>query len=271
MKTPFFSVIIPSFNRRAMLKIAVASVLNQSFSDFEVIVVDDGSTDGTRSCVESIGDPRIIYLYQHNRGVSGARNRGIALARGQYIAFLDSDDRFRIDKLATTKNHIAANPQYRVFHSREIWYRGGSYREPKKHHAKPHGWVFEKAVRACCISPSAVTIDKKIFAAVGGFDETLPACEDYELWLRVTSRYPVFLIPEFLTIKEGGRPDQLSRRYPAMDRFRIYALEKIIASGVLTGKELLIARRELAGKKTILEQGAKKRENSSRPAAISHG
>jgi glycosyltransferase involved in cell wall biosynthesis len=263
MKHPFFSVIIPTFNRCAFLKIAVESALNQSFDDFEIVICDDGSHDNSADMITAFNDRRIRYFRQENKGVSAARNAALKISRGEFIAFLDSDDRFRHDKLKTTHAHIQNNPQYKIFHSQEVWYRAGSYLPQKKSHAKPHGNIFAAAAKICSVSISTAVVHKSVFKENGLFDETMPACEDYDFWLRAANFYEVFLIDEFLTIKEGGRPSQQSHKYPAMDSFRIYALEKAIGSGKLSTENLKIAKDELAVKKDIFDKGAKKRSELS--------
>ncbi|MCM8774460.1 MAG: glycosyltransferase, partial [Candidatus Omnitrophica bacterium] len=226
MRIPFFSVIIPTYNRCKFLKIAIETVLLQTFNDYELIVVDDGSSDETSELIKKIKS-NIIYIYQKHRGVSSARNKGIKASKGKYICFLDSDDRFRILKLELTYHYIKNFPRYKIFHTEELWYRNGSILPPKVYHKKPEGWVFKEALKLCCISISTVAIKREVFNEVGFFDENLPACEDYDFWLRATLKYPVKLIPHTLTIKEGGHPDQQSKRFPLMDKFRIYAIKKL--------------------------------------------
>ncbi|MCK9615400.1 MAG: glycosyltransferase family 2 protein [Candidatus Omnitrophica bacterium] len=275
MQHPFFSVIIPTYNRKQFLKIALASILAQTFNDYEVIVIDDGSSDGTREMLEGRGawnppSPRlqrtgvgrgekIKYIYQENKGPAAARNLGIKNAKGKFICFLDTDDRFREDKLKVTYDYIKNHPQYKIFHTEEIWYRKGSLLTQKIYHKKPTGWVFENAVRMCSISISTAAIEKNIFNEVGLFDESMPACEDYDFWLRVTNKYKVLLIPYYLTIKEGGHPDQQSFKYPAMDTFRIYALKKMLETKTLSGDNFKIAAGELRKKCEIFIKGALKR------------
>lgn len=264
MKNPFFSVIIPTYNRQKFLKIAVQSVLQQTFQDYELIIVDDGSIDKTKQIIAEFGSKKIKYVCQNHRGVSSARNNGLNRAKGNYIAFLDSDDRFCREKLEITYDCIAKNPRYKVFHTEEIWYRNGRLLSEKKYHKKPRGLVFSNSLKLCCISPSAAVIDKDIFRELGGFDEKLPACEDYDFWLRVTSKYPIFLIPQCLTIKEGGHPDQQSKKYPgAMDKFRIYALEKLLKSNKLKAEYYELAFQELHNKCSIYIKGALKRQKRS--------
>jgi len=258
-KNPFFSVIIPTYNRKDFLKVAIDSVLCQTFENFELIIVDDGSTDGTENLVTNYKDIRINYIHQKHKGVSSARNKGITNAQGKFISFLDSDDRFRKEKLETTSRYIKEYPQYKIFHTEEIWYRNGKLLPQKIYHKKPLGLIFKNAVKLCCISPSTAVIKKDIFSQVGLFDEKLPACEDYEFWLRVTSQFPVFLIPEYLTVKEGGHPGQQSKKYPAMDKFRIYALKKILESGRLNKSNYAAALEEFRNKCSVYIKGAIKR------------
>ncbi len=266
MQKPFFSVIIPTYNRRLFLKIALSSVLAQTFDDYEVVIVDDGSTDKTGEMVENLAATvrskaqKIRYFYQQNKGPSAARNLGIKHARGSFICFLDSDDRYREDKLKITCEYIKKYPQYKIFHTEEIWYKYGTLLPQKIYHKKPNGSVFENSVKMCCIGMSTSVVQKDIFTEIGLFDEKLPACEDYDFWLRVTSRHRVCLIPVCLTIKEGGHPGQLSFKYAAMDTFRIYALKKIIESNELSGGNLKIAADELKRKCEIFINGALKRK-----------
>ncbi len=282
MNNPLFSIIIPTYNRADFLKIAIESVLNQTCDDFELIIIDDGSTDHTRETVETcITSPGhqvtrtpetnnarrtthddfsvIRYVYQENQGPAAARNRGIEISRGEYICFLDSDDRFRSTKLEVTATFIRRYRAARIFHTQELWYRNGKMIPHKKHHRKPEGRVLENALKLCCISLSTACIHRDVFKEIGAFDETMAACEDYDFWLRVTSRYPVKLIDACLTIKEGGNPDQQSKRYPAMDTFRLYAIEKLIVNDTLSPVALTAAIEEYRNKCSIYINGAAKR------------
>jgi glycosyltransferase involved in cell wall biosynthesis len=259
MKKPFFTVIIPTYNRKKFLKIAIASVLEQTFADYELLIIDDGSSDGTETMLKDFKDQRLKYFYQKQKGVSSARNKGIKQAQGKFIAFLDSDDRFCRQKLEINSAYIKDHPEYKIFHSEEIWYKNGQLLAQKAYHKKPEGIIFSDSLKLCCVSPSTVAIEKNIFKEIGPFDENLPACEDYDLWLRITAKYPVFLIPQYLTIKEGGHPNQQSKKYPAMDKFRIYALSKLIKSNALTQSQYKLAYQELKNKCFIFKKGALKR------------
>ena len=260
---PFFSVIIPSFDRRDFLEKAVSSVLVQTCRDLELIVVDDGSTDGTKELMASFVDDRLKYIHQANRGVSSARNKGLAVARGSFMAFLDSDDHWTAEKLQRAVDYIQDYPDIKIFHTEEVWYRKGRLLAQKEKHAKPSGRVYRKALPLCCISISTAVIEKSVLDAAGYFDESMEACEDYDLWLRVTSRYDVKLIPEELTIKDGGRPDQLSSKVWGLDRFRIKALEKMLISGSLQEEDRAETVHELRKKCGIFALGCEKHGKSA--------
>ena len=251
------SVIIPTFNRGWILKEAIDSVLDQEFNDYELIVVDDGSTDDTQEILDGYGVD-IIVLQQSNKGVSAARNRGITEATGQLIAFLDSDDLWLPRKLSRQVDFFNTNTSAMVNQTEEIWIRNGVRVNSKKRHQKHSGMIFERSLELCLVSPSAVMIRKPLFESVGVFDENLPACEDYDLWLRISCRYPIHLIDDPLIIKRGGHEDQLSKT-PGLDKFRIQALKNIIDSGQLSKIQCQAAGRALKEKCAIYAGGCRKR------------
>lgn len=259
MKNPFFSVIIPTFNRSGFLSQAIKSVLAQTETDFELILIDDGSTDNTADLIKDINDTRLIYIHQPHQGVSGARNLGISLAKAEFIAFLDSDDCFKPEKLKIAREYIDRFPEINIFHTEEIWYRDQKLLNQKKIHQKPDGYIFDNALKLCCIGLSTTVVKKDLFKAIGYFDENMPACEDYDLWLRASVLYPVKLIPQVLTIKQGGHHDQLSQKYPAMDTLRIYAIDKLLKHALLTDNQRNSAIVALKQKCLIYIAGAKKR------------
>ncbi len=258
---PFFSVIIPTYNRYQLLKRAIDSVLSQTLSDFELIVVDDGSTDDTPGvAIEYEG--RIIYIRQDNGGVSKARNRGIHLARSPYIAFLDSDDAWLPEKLKEQCHYINSNPDVLIHQTDEHWIRNGKRVNPMKKHVKKEGAIFLESLERCMISPSSVVIKGELFERFGLFDEDLPVCEDYDLWLRIAARERVGLIEKKLIAKYGGHRDQLSRRFWGMDRFRVYAIIKLLMSqsGEMKPEYTERARKTALIKSKILYEGAIKRK-----------
>ncbi len=258
-KHPLVSVIIPSHNRGWILKEAVDSVLSQDFRDFELIVVDDGSDDNTRDVLSPYRNmEQVTVIHQKNRGVSAARNRGVDSASGEWIAFLDSDDLWLPEKLSAQVEFFRSNPDALICQTEETWIRNGVRVNPKKRHEKPSGMVFKSSLSLCLVSPSAVMMRRELFERVGEFDESLPACEDYDLWLRISCRYPIFLLETPLIIKRGGHEDQLSRMR-GLDKFRIQSLKKIIEGGVLSAEQSGAAMTVLKEKCLIYAGGCMKR------------
>lgn len=255
---PLVSVIIPTYNRAPYLKEAIDSVLSQDFRDFELIVIDDGSTDGTPNLLESYGGT-LCSVYQERRGVSAARNTGIAHAKGTFVAFLDSDDLWLPKKVSVQVDFFQRNSDALICQTEEIWIRNGIRVNSKKRHKKCSGDIFEKALPLCIVSPSAVMMKKVLFDQLGLFDESFPVCEDYDLWLRVSARYPIYLIETPLIVKRGGHDDQLSRSCEGIDRFRIKALQKILKGGVLSDGQYRAALKTLEEKCRIYGTGCLKR------------
>jgi glycosyltransferase involved in cell wall biosynthesis len=232
----------------------------------EVLVIDDGSRDDTEALVRN-RYAGCRYVHQRNRGVSHARNRGIRLARGDWLAFLDSDDAWLPGKLAAQVHALQQVPGMQICHTDEIWIRNGRRVNPMHKHRKSGGHIFRRCLPRCVISPSSVVIQRSLFDQVGLFDESLPACEDYDLWLRICARHPVVFLEQPLILKFGGHEDQLSRRHWGMDRFRIQALEKILATPALAEPDRLAALHTLIEKARILAQGAYKRGHLQRAEA----
>jgi glycosyltransferase involved in cell wall biosynthesis len=258
MSSPLVSIIIPTYNRASWLLEAVESVFEQTVRDFELIIIDDGSTDDTAESLKKSARP-FMYRFQENQGVSHARNQGLLSARGKWIAFLDSDDLWLPKKLESQLRFLSENPEACICQTEEIWIRNGRRVNPGKKHQKFSGDVFVPSLKLCLVSPSAVMIRNDLFEQVGLFDETLPACEDYDLWLRIAARFPIFLLDQPLVIKRGGHPDQLSRTTQALDRLRIQSLVKLLRSGQLTDGQYTAAFKELQIKCRIYGQGCLKR------------
>jgi len=256
------SVVIPSYNRAHTLQRALQSVSAQSSAVDEVILVDDGSTDDSAAMVAR-QFPQVTVIRQPNAGVSAARNRGIAAAQHEWIALLDSDDCWLPHKIQTVRDAAATHPGFILYHSDEIWVRRGVRVNPMQKHRKSGGWIFAQCLPLCAISPSAAVIQKSTLQDLGLFDESLPACEDYDLWLRLCQRFPVHYIDQALITKYGGHEDQLSRQYPAMDRFRARALHRLLATTTLQADDFEAARNTLLGKLEILIKGARKHQNHS--------
>lgn len=254
---PLVSVIIPTYNRRLMLGEAIESVLGQSYKEFELIVVDDGSKDGTAERLRGYGS-ELRVVSQRRRGVAAARNLGARFSRGRYLAFLDSDDLWQPKKLEIQVAFMERRPEVQICQTEETWVRNGVRVNPKKRHRKPSGDIFRSSLDLCLVSPSAVMMTRELFERTGGFDEAFTVCEDYDLWLRVAVDTPVHLILEPLVLKRGGHPDQLSHSTWGLDRFRVMAIKKLLDGGI-QGEKRQWAIEALAHKVAILTQGARKR------------
>ena len=261
------SVVIPTFNRRDLLLRALASVYQQTCQPLQVIVVDDGSTDGTGSAV-SRHYPQVDYIWQPNRGVSSARNTGISVATQEWIALLDNDDEWLAGKLESQFARLAEDRHLKICHCEEIWIRNGRRVNQGKRHAKSEGDLFLECLPLCAMSPSSALIHQSVFEQVGLFDEQLPACEDYDLWLRITAHYPVALVAQPQILKYGGHADQLSRAHWGMDRFRIRALQRLLTAGGLTLDQYQAALAVLTSKTEIYAAGALKRGRLEEVSAL---
>ncbi len=253
------SVIIPTFNRARKVCRAVRSVLNQTFSDYEIIVIDDASADDTGRRLEEFAGSIKLITHGENRGVSASRNSGIIRSKGQYIAFLDSDDYWLPEKLETQIRFFRENPDALICQASEIWIRKGRRVNPAKKHIKPSGDIFVSSLKLCLVSPSAVMIKKPLLDEVGLFDEEFPVCEDYDLWLRISHKYPVYLIQKDLLVKEGGASDQLSASMKGMDRFRIRSMVKLLREGELGKDQKKALLKELDKKCRVYGEGCVKR------------
>jgi len=257
------SVIIPVHNRPQMVIRAVNSVLRQTLQPHEIIVVDDGSDDNTAQILQQFRK-QIIIISRGRRGVSSARNVGILTASGDWIALLDSDDEWLPDKLARAHQFHRDNPDLLIFQTEEIWVRNGRRVNPKKKHKKYGGWIFLESLPLCIVSPSAVVIQKSLFDEIGLFDENMPVCEDYDLWLRIARQYPFGLDPKPGIIKYGGHEGQLSRQYWGMDLYRIKAMEKHLDDPSLSREERKLVLSEIIRKLKVVISGAKKRGNDDK-------
>ena len=257
------SIVIPTFNRIGSLPRALDSALNQTYQPSEIIVVDNGSSDGTTKLLRE-RYPSIRLLIEKKLGVSAARNKGIRHSKFQWIALLDSDDAWDKTKLEKQKNALASSQdQFRLVHTDEIWIRNGNKFNQMKKHQKFGGDIFNNCLSLCCISPSSVLINKNIFKEVGYFDESLPVCEDYDLWLKICSQEKILFINQKLTLKYGGHKDQLSKTYWGMDRFRIKSLENLILNYKLKPDQKINVIKTIVKKLKIIVNGAYKRNNSS--------
>jgi len=249
---------VPTYNRADRLERSLNSIVSQTYQDFELIVVDDGSTDKTSKLMKLF--PKAQYIpMKKNSGVSKARNVGLSVAKGELICFLDSDDLWNEKKIQMQVLWLENNKDSQVCYTDEIWIRNGVRVNPMNRHRKYSGDIFRHCLGLCIVSPSSVMIRAKLFDEIGNFDESLPACEDYDLWLRIASKYAFHFIEEPLIIKYGGHSDQLSRKYWGMDRFRVVALKKLLDQNSLDKEKLKLTRSVFLEKCSILIKGFEKR------------
>lgn len=261
LSSPLVSVIIPTFNRAHSLNKAIDSVLSQTYKDFELIIIDDGSTDDTSQILKAYQD--ISIFKTENNGVSKARNIGIQKAKGKWISFLDSDDVWLKDKLMKQVDFAKQNPSINLIHGEEIWIRNGKRVNPKFKHQKGGGDQFIPSLKLCAISPSTVMLKKELLMKMGLFREDYPCCEDYDLWLKITSQNDVGFIDDFLIEKYGGHKDQLSQKYKAMDYWRVKSIDWVLNNIELNTDKKQAALDGLFNKCKILIKGYEKHGNTN--------
>lgn len=212
---PQVSVVIPSYNSESYIRETLDSILAQTFKDFEILVVDDGSTDSTRDIVAAYGGP-VRLIAQHNAGVCAARNRGIQQARGQFICLVDHDDYWFPHKLARQMKMLREHPDVGVVFS---WFHyweqnsDGRFPEPASIDLSQYpdgvseeysGWIYHQFLLDCWMQTSTATFRREVFERCGAFDESLPFGEDWDLWIRISREY------KFLMLE---RPDTLYRQH----------------------------------------------------------
>jgi glycosyltransferase involved in cell wall biosynthesis len=259
------TAIIVTYNRSRFLSDAIESVLAQTYfnknpADWELLIIDDGSTDDTGLLVSRYlqAVPNIRYYCEPHRGVSAARNLGLAEARGDFIAFLDSDDLWLPSKIEVQMSYLRAFPSAPFCLTEEIWIRQGKRVNQARKHQKPSGYILERALSLCLLSLSSALFRRQLLDEIGWFDEALPVCEDYDLGLRIALRYPYYYLSSPLIIKRGGHADQLSRKYWGNDRWRVVAMLKALSTGPDEPTATLI-REEIKRKAAILAKGFRKR------------
>ena len=222
--SPRVSVVIPTYNAATMVEQAIQSVLAQTYRDLEIIVIDDGSTDDTENVVRPFGE-RVRYFRQENQGVSAARNFGIKQARGEFIAFLDSDDLWAPEKLAEELPCLEGDPQlglvycdWAVISGQEVLH--ASYLETLP---ASSGYVFDELVQSGFILTSGVVVRRTCLNDVGDFDKSLSIAQDYDLWLRISYNWKVQLVAKRLFTKrnlDGSLSSNLAKT--ALERIALF-------------------------------------------------
>jgi glycosyltransferase involved in cell wall biosynthesis len=220
---PTVTVIIPTYNRGCIIGQTIESVLLQSFTDFELIVVDDGSTDDTRTVVQSIMDDRIKYFYKENGGVSSARNLGLKKVQGQFICFLDSDDLWPNNFLQTMTANLQNNPQYgAAYCMRTLLFQNGSTKPLYQKEFFLSGQITERLFQKTFIQTSAICFRKKNLEGIF-FDESLTNGEDVDVWLRVSTRIKFLFVPDIQIIyrQQTAPPDSPAFHPKYCNRIRV--------------------------------------------------
>tara|TARA_B100001179_G_scaffold61793_1_gene42684 strand:+ start:187 stop:1017 length:831 start_codon:yes stop_codon:yes gene_type:complete len=258
---PNVTVILPTWNRAEWLETSIESVLTQTFCDFELIVVDDASTDSSAEILERYSGKIEKILLPKNLGVSAARNAAISNSDSEWVAFLDSDDFWHPKKLQKQIEQSKIRTDCPIHFTDEVWIRNGVRINSKRKHQKREGWIFQPSLALCLMAPSTVLLRRELLEAHGLFDERLPVCEDYDLWLRLCAQYPVALLNEKLMTRHGGHADQLSQREWGIDRYRVQSLQKILNTESLRPGDRSAAILILQQKCNILIQGFRKRGN----------
>lgn len=255
-------VVIPTYNRAHVMKKAIESVLNQSYSNFILHIVDDGSTDETAEILQEYSThPKVKLYHQSNAGVSSARNLAALNSKAEWISFLDSDDEWIPTKLAEQINFLKQHPTCRFVHSEELWIRNGVKVNPKLKHQKNNNNIFVRSLDFCLISPSTVIIRRDLFVEHNGFDNNFVVCEDYDLWLKILANENIGFISTPLVKKHGGHADQLSTKFVAMDYWRIKSLVNLYKVQSLSEEKKELIKNVLLNKSELLLKSYIKYQN----------
>ncbi len=213
---PTVSVIVPTYNTIGYLPAAIESILNQTFEDFEILLVNDGSTDSTDQWAKKLTDPRIRYIEQENQGLSAARNTGIALAQGQYIALLDADDRWESTKLEKQVAFLNANPNIGMVHSWVTFMDAEGRSTGRIWKTQAEGMALSRLLQRNDVAVLSVLVRRECFAKIGGFDTTLRSLEDWDMWLRLAVHDSIGVIREPLAYYRQ-LPGSMSRNCKVME------------------------------------------------------
>ena len=246
-RDPLVSVIIPTFNREAYLREAIASVFAQSYSNWELIVVDDGSTDGTRADLVSLTDRRMhVVPLEHCGNPARLRNVALARAAGRYVAFLDSDDMWMPEKLELQIGDLMGHPDRRWSYTycKRIDQYGAEVPLPRGKRWRPYaGCILEALIAAdAWVAMPAVVVEREAMRGIGGFDETLLFCEDYDAWLRLSMRWPASVLARPLAVVCEHPGSSSKGRVESLECWvRVY--QKLMADPALRPMRRLCRRR----------------------------
>lgn len=238
---------------------AIESVKTQTYTPFEIIIIDDGSTDGTSTLFPISG---VFYFKVEHCGFPGkVRNIGVEKSTGDYIAFLDSDDIWHKEKLEKQTVFINSKPKCQLLHTKEKWIMNSKVISQKKRKHNRSGNVFLDSLQGCILGPSTVLMKRALYEQFGGFNETIEVGEDYDLWLRITDREEIDYIDDELITKNAGHGDQLSFKYGFIEPFKIDVLENLIQTHSFREENFKQVVRALLLKYDIVINGCLKRSN----------
>jgi len=231
---PCVSIVIPTYNCARYILAAIQSVFTQTFDDYEIIVVDDGSTDDTREVLQAWSS-RLRYIYQQNRGQAAARNAGIRASSGQYLVFLDADDLILPRKLEVQASVLDAVPQIGVVYSDFYFWLDNSSKQIWQLRSTVPGWrslsgnVLDEIMQGNWLATNCAMLRRQCFDEVGFFDETLSPVEDWDLWVRLAGRFK-FQYHDYPSSVYRVHGANISLDYAGTAPAQIRLLEKIIAS-----------------------------------------
>ena len=228
---PLVSIVIPTYNRKHIISRAIDSVLNQTYDHFEILVVDDGSTDGTSEFLKNRYKKTIRVIFQENQGASAARNKGIESARGKFVAFLDSDDQWLHTKLETQISFLEENPSVALLCART--YRADNPSKVNTYLSEAiTGDLFSTLYTHSFVSTPTVVVKKEVLEQVGGFDTRYVSAEDFDLWLKITRVYNCAFLPDYVAIVNRGgdnlSKDKITLHYHAISILKKYFDKNII-------------------------------------------
>jgi len=267
------SVIIPTYNRAHMVGHAIQSVLDQTYQDFEIVVVDDASKDNTEEVVKSFNDKRVRYIkHERNEGVAAARNTGIKATKSKYVAFQDSDDEWLPEKLekqmvgfrtASSNIGVVYTAFLRIEGDKETYI-------PSPESTPKEGDIYDSLVRGNFVATPAAVVKRECFAKAGMFDEGIPCLEDWELWLRISKYYHFKCIDQPLTIAYSGTPGSILANQGALARGYELILKKHYGDIKEKGRKLLASYYIAAGNKLCLSGEFKRGRNYLIKAALAY-
>lgn len=232
---PLVSIIIPTYNAERYLARALQSAIGQTYDELEIVVVDDGSKDETARIVAEYKDPRIVYLYQDNAGQGNARNRGLRVCKGEYVSFLDADDRYHPRKVEKQMAFLREHPGYKIVYCNALHvYAGAPGVLHKRRHVYRSGQVLPELLKSSYINPNTVLVARAVFEKCGGFVETRYYPEEWDLWLRMALAGFEFgyLDEDLVTVEVREGSNTTMEIQPILKRHAVEMLERLMPAPI---------------------------------------